>query len=75
MTKHNAKRRTRPLVNEEVVAERWGVSVKFVRNLRTEGGGPRYFKLKKAVRYDLRDVDQWANQRRRRSTSDRGGDR
>ena len=40
--------------------------------MRTEGGGPPYYKLGYSVRYRREDLDEWARSRRRLSTSDDG---
>jgi len=34
------------------------------------GGGPSAIKIGRSVRYSLADLDNWMNDRRRRSTSD-----
>ena len=49
-----------------------GVSRKKLDRLRTEGGGPAYYKLGSSVRYRIEDLDEWARPRRRLSTSDDG---
>jgi len=47
-----------PLVNEYRAAELLGVSVSTLRNWRFAGVGPKYYKLRRAVRYDPADL--WA---------------
>jgi excisionase family DNA binding protein len=46
-----------------------GLSVSYLNKLRVTGNGPAYFKLSRAVRYRLEDLDDWASDRRFRSTS------
>ena len=38
--------------------------------LRLTGGGPTYFKIGRTVAYDIQDLDQWLDGKRRLSTSD-----
>ena len=51
-----------------------GLSKKTLEKLRVTGGGPRYYKLGRAVRYVERDLRSWADAGARTSTSDPGGD-
>ena len=34
-----------------------------LRRLRREGGGPRYSRIGRAVRYDLRELERWMAER------------
>lgn len=43
-----------------------------LRKWRCVGGGPRFVKIGRSVRYDLRDVQAFIDASRRSSTSDRG---
>ena len=57
-------------------AEWLGLSARTLERYRMTGGGPMYHLFGTAVRYLREDLDAWAVNRRRRSTSDDGtGDR
>jgi hypothetical protein len=45
--------------------------VSTLNRLRVSGGGPRYAKLAGKVLYDVRDLDQWIEDSKRGSTSER----
>lgn len=45
-----------------------GLSKSTLDKLRHFGGGPRYFKLGRAVVYDVADLDAWRNERAAVST-------
>jgi hypothetical protein len=47
------------------------LSTSTLNRLRTTGGGPRYAKLAGRVLYDVRDLDQWIEDSKRGSTSER----
>lgn len=48
-----------------------GLSAKFWNTLRSSGGGPLYVRVSaKAIRYRRADVDEWMQERVRRSTFD-----
>src|SRR5215469_12619556 len=50
-----------------------GIGASTLTKLRLTGGGPIFLKItRRRVVYDIRDLDQWADSRRRRSTSDTG---
>jgi hypothetical protein len=65
-------------VNEDQAARVLGLKVKTLRNWRQSGTEDlAYYKLGRAVRYDLDDVVAWAKSRRFTSTTEadaRGGD-
>lgn len=42
---------------------------------RLTGGGPRYCRIGRAIRYSRQDLDEWLNATARRSTSDTGDGR
>ena len=50
-------------------ADHLGLSISTLDKLRCTGTGPVYFKLGRAVRYDLQDLDDWLAFRRVSSTS------
>jgi excisionase family DNA binding protein len=51
-----------------------GISTSTLSKLRVFGGGPPFHKFGRRVVYDLKDLDSWAAQRRRVSTSDSGSE-
>lgn len=59
-----------PLINERAAAAYLGVSVAFLRADRSRGHvggrtpGPPWYRVGRAVRYDLRDLEQWLATRR-----------
>jgi predicted DNA-binding transcriptional regulator AlpA len=58
-------------LKETEVAEITGLSVHFFRKKRLKGGGPRFVKLGRAVRYSENEFSAWlAEHRPQRSTSD-----
>jgi hypothetical protein len=65
-------------VNEDQTARVLGLTVKTLRNWRQSGTeNLAYYKLGRAVRYDLDEVVAWAKSRRFTSTTEadaRGGD-
>lgn len=58
------------LMDEADLAELLEISVRTLQKWRHEGGGPRYVKLGRMVRYDWEDVMDWLESRKLRSTSD-----
>jgi predicted DNA-binding transcriptional regulator AlpA len=52
-------------------AEFTGLSASTLNRLRVTGDGPRYAKLAGRVLYDVRDLDQWIENNKRGSTSER----
>jgi excisionase family DNA binding protein len=50
-------------------AEYLSVSKSFLEKCRVYGGGPRFVKLGSAVVYRKSDLDAWADERTRTSTS------
>lgn len=51
-------------------AERTGLSANTLNNLRSIGGGPRFLKLGRAVRYSETDLEAWLSARVVGSTSE-----
>lgn len=47
----------------EALAEREGVPKRTVERWNSRGGGPRYMKIGRHVRYRLNDVIEWENSR------------
>jgi predicted DNA-binding transcriptional regulator AlpA len=63
-----------PLLSEKQVAAMLGLEPPTLRNWRVKGQGPRFVRLsRRAVRYSRADVEEWVASRKRRSTSDGGG--
>lgn len=52
-----------PLLPQEAVAERLGISVKTLAKWRSIGTGPRFIKIGAAPRYPQRDLMQWLDTR------------
>ena len=51
-------------------AEYLRVSASFLNQLRVKGGGPRFVKCGRLVRYSLESLDQWMGEREVSSTSE-----
>jgi excisionase family DNA binding protein len=66
MEKHMQDRLLKP--NE--AAEFLGLGHSTLAKLRVSGGGPNFLKLGRSVRYSREDLQRWADERSRRSTSD-----
>jgi predicted DNA-binding transcriptional regulator AlpA len=60
------------VVNTRAAAAFTGLAVATLNNMRVAGGGPRYLKLGRAVRYRIADLDAWLSERVVASTSDLG---
>lgn len=61
------------LVREGLAAEFVDLSPRTMQNLRQRGVGPRFVRLSaRSIRYRRRDLQRWADDRLRASTSDRG---
>jgi predicted DNA-binding transcriptional regulator AlpA len=58
----------------EAASRHVGLSVSTLNKLRVFGGGPVFLKLGRRVAYDVADLDAWLATKRRRSTSDAGGE-
>jgi predicted DNA-binding transcriptional regulator AlpA len=59
-------------ITETEASQITGMSVAWFQRMRWAGGGIPYSKLGRAVRYNVADVLQWMESRKRRSTSDDG---
>ncbi|MBI3987931.1 MAG: DNA-binding protein [Lentisphaerae bacterium] len=51
-----------------------GIAKRTLEKYRVNGMGPRFLKLGARVLYDPQDLALWISARRRRSTSDSGGE-
>lgn len=59
------------LIDETAAADRLGFSIRALQNWRHRGGGPRFVKVSgRSVRYRIRDLNEWVEERIRRSTSE-----
>ncbi|WP_131111613.1 helix-turn-helix transcriptional regulator [Sulfuricystis thermophila] len=61
----------RRVLNENELAQRWGLSPKTLQRWRSEGRGPRYLKLSKRVSYPLESVIEFERSALHDSTSER----
>jgi predicted DNA-binding transcriptional regulator AlpA len=52
-----------------------GLSQRTLEKRRTIGGGPRFIKLGRSVKYTVADLDEWIANNRKSSTSDVDGPR
>jgi predicted DNA-binding transcriptional regulator AlpA len=59
-------------VDTRAIARRLGVSASYLNKSRLNGDGPPFRKFGRSVRYLISEVDEWAEKRRRISTSDAG---
>lgn len=57
------------LWNEHQFAEYLGKTVRTVQSLRYHGTGPRFVKFGKSVRYEPKDIFQWIDANKTKSTS------
>lgn len=57
-------------LNENLAAELLGVSVRTLQAWRVRGGGPRYCKIGRIVRYRRRDIVQFQERHAVNSTSE-----
>lgn len=62
----------RRVLNENELAQRWGVSPKTLQRWRGEGTGPRYLKLSRRVSYPIETIVEFEQRVLHRSTSERG---
>jgi len=48
-------------------AEYLGISISLLEKMRSRGDSPIYAKLGRAIIYEIGDLDNWVNERKRRS--------
>ena len=60
------------LIHEQEAAQLLCVSFRTLQAWRVRGGGPRFCKIGRAVRYRRRDLMTWVEGRARSNTSDPG---
>lgn len=61
----------RRVLNENELAQRWGISPKTLQRWRSEGRGPRYLKLSKRVSYPIESILEFERAALHESTSER----
>lgn len=49
------------VLNTRQLAERWGCGVQTLANMRYRGGGPRWIKVGRLVRYRVADIEAYEN--------------
>lgn len=57
------------LLNEKQAAALMNVSVSFLQKLRIRGGGPKFLKISKSIRYRKSDIETYLSESERQSTS------
>jgi excisionase family DNA binding protein len=60
------------MLTTEEAAVVCGLSPRTLEKLRSEGGGPRFLKIRRKVKYRERELDEWIARSVRVSTSDPG---
>lgn len=65
-------RKGSPFLNTAQTAFYIGLSHRTLEKMRLTGGGPRFRKHGRYVRYHIDDLDAWSLGERRDSTSDKG---
>ena len=65
----NAKKGS-PFLNTDQAAHYIGLSRRTLEKMRTSGGGPRYRKHGRYVRYHIDDLDAWSADHLKTSTSE-----
>ena len=60
------------LLSETEVEHEYSIPKRTLQKLRCIGGGPKYLKLGRAVRYRIEDIEVYLDSCERTSTSDRG---
>jgi predicted DNA-binding transcriptional regulator AlpA len=63
---------THKLMDTSAAAERLGVSAALLIKFRLQGGGPKYIKMGRSVRYSADSLAAWLTANERQSTSDTG---
>ncbi len=58
------------LLNENEIARQFGLPEKRLQALRCRGGGPKFIKVGRSVRYRAADVEAWLEANTKTSTSE-----
>ena len=63
------------ILDTREAAEYLSISTIFLSKMRVSGGGPKFYKLGRAVRYSLRDLENWIKENRYSHTAqyEKGG--
>lgn len=72
MTETTSSITNKALMTESAAADFLGVSIRTMQAWRVRGGGPRYAKMGKAVRYRPSDLDAFVAENMAASTSEVG---
>ena len=56
-------------IDEKKAADFLGISSRTLQGYRLKGGGPKFLKLKKAVRYKIQDLIDWVEKNKKENTS------
>jgi hypothetical protein len=59
----------RPLLTEKAAAALLAVSPRTLQSWRVKGGGPKYLKIRTAIRYDPAELAAWVADLNRENTS------
>ncbi|MDR3606243.1 MAG: helix-turn-helix domain-containing protein [Oligoflexia bacterium] len=71
---HDSKYDLDALLTEQQAAAFIGFTPRALQSWRCRGGGPVFVRVSaRAIRYRLRDLMSWVEERLRSSTSDKGG--
>ena len=60
------------ILNTKNAARYVGMSTSYLNRARIHGGGPRYLKIGRSVRYRVADLDLWLGERVQRHTGEAG---
>lgn len=60
----------RYLDTKQAAAYLGNISPSTLNRMRVSGDGPRYVKVRQRVIYDVEDLDEWAEKRKRRFTGE-----
>jgi predicted DNA-binding transcriptional regulator AlpA len=60
------------LIDESGLARLVALKPSYLRKLRISGGGPKFIKIGRSVRYRVTDVENWLASRTRRNTAEGG---
>ena len=59
------------LINEQAAARHLGFSKRFLQARRLKGEGPQFVRIsKRAVRYRIKDLEKWVEDRIRKNNND-----
>ena len=61
---------TSQYINTRGAAQHLACSASYLEKCRVSGGGPRFHKIGKAVRYKIEELDAFASAREHRSTAE-----